>query len=227
MRVPICTPSAPSAKAAAVADAACRDDRDVDARAHQRKQHEARDRCRTLEASSLSPFDDQAVDPGVDGLQRGAQGRDDVVDREPCVLQRLRVLGRTACGGRDEADTLLGDEVDDRRIAYESLRNVDAERAIRELAHLSDLDPDRVELTRGGLDDAEGAGLRDRRGEGRSGDPAHRSLDDRNLDAESAGDAVVESHAWGPPGGRQPRGSGVLDGTASSGTDVQVWTGEA
>ena len=75
MRVPICTPSAPSANAAAIArpshDAAGGDDRHVDLRADERQQHHGRDVARVLEAAALAALDDEAVDAGVDRLQRG------------------------------------------------------------------------------------------------------------------------------------------------------------
>ena len=64
---------------------------------------------------------------------------------------------------------------------------------------------DRVELARRGLDDAEGTGVGDRRGERGAGDPAHRCLHDRDVHPEQARHAVVEVHVVPPrppPAGR-------------------------
>ena len=152
MRVPICTPSAPSTNAAAIerpsqtppaamigtstCDAMSGSSTIVDAPVGR------------LEAAAFVAFDDQPVDPGVDRLQRAPQRRHDVEDGEPRVLERTRELGRVAGRGRDERDAVLGDEVDDRRIADEQLRDVHAERLVGELAHLDDLVAHLVEPAR-------------------------------------------------------------------------------
>ena len=117
MRVPICTPSAPSAKAAAIVgavdDAAGGDDRDVDPRAHERQQHHRRHRRRALEAAALAALDDQPVDAGIDRLERRGQRRHDVVDGEPGLLQHAGVLGRRAGRGGDELHALVDHELGD------------------------------------------------------------------------------------------------------------------
>ena len=79
IRVPSCTPSAPRARAAAMVGAvdepARRDHRHVDLRHDQRQQHHRRHRPRALEAAALAALDDEAVDAGVDRLQRAGQVR--------------------------------------------------------------------------------------------------------------------------------------------------------
>ena len=92
MRVPICTPSAPSTNAAAIdrpsqtPPAAMIGTSTCDA--IERQQHHRRRAGRRLEAAALVALDDQTVDAGVDRLQRAAQRRHDVEHGEPGVLQR-------------------------------------------------------------------------------------------------------------------------------------------
>jgi len=114
---------------------------------------------------------------------------------EPGGLQRSREAPRVAGGGRDEAHTRLDDEVDEvARLVHEELRDVDPKGPVGEVAHLANLAAYHVELARRRLDDAKAAGLRHRRGQLRTSDVAHRSLDDGPLDAEHLGDPVDD--AW-------------------------------
>jgi len=89
---------------------------------------------------------------------------------------------------------LIDHELGNARVAHERLGDVDAEGSVREIAHLLDLELDLVELPRRGLDDPHRSRVRDRRGELRACDPSHRSLNDRDLDAQHATDAIVEFH---------------------------------
>ena len=76
---------------AAVDDAAGGDHRHADLRADQRQQHHRRHLARVLEAAALAALDDQAVDAGVDRLQRRRQRRHDVEHGQARVLQRAAV----------------------------------------------------------------------------------------------------------------------------------------
>jgi hypothetical protein len=118
-----------------------------------------------------------------------------VEHHEPRVLQQRGVARRVAGRRGDEPHSVLDDEVDDRRVAHEQLRDVDAERLVGEVAHLADLVAYRVELTRGRLDDPEAAGVRHRGGELRPRDVAHGCLHDRVLDAEQLRDTSVHGGA--------------------------------
>ena len=159
MRVPICTPSAPSAKRRGhgrpVDDAAGRDDRHVDLRRAPAAAAPWSPRPWVLEAAALAALDHQPVDTGVDRLERRPQGRHHVEHGEPGRLQLGGVLGGVAGRGGDEPHALVDHEVDDGRVAHEGLGDVDAERLVGELAHLADLVADGVELARRGLDDAQ------------------------------------------------------------------------
>src|SRR5580692_2884785 len=112
------------------------------------------------------------------------------------------VFCRIAGRGRHEAYFLIDHELHDVRIADERLRDVHSERFVRELAHLADFIPDRIELTRRRLDDAHAARVRHRRCELSASNPSHRRLNDRVLDAQHLSDSVREtslhSHR-GPP----------------------------
>ena len=100
IRVPIWTPSAPSASAAAIVgavdEAAGGDDREVDLRHDERQQHHRRHRARALEAAALTALDDEAVDPGVGRLLRRVQRGHDVEDGEAGVLE-LRGVAVRVC----------------------------------------------------------------------------------------------------------------------------------
>ena len=104
------------------------------------------DVARVLEAAALAALDHQAVDAGVDRLQRRGQRGHDVEHGEPGRLQLRGVLGGVAGRGGDEPHALVDDEVDDRRVAHERLGDVHAERLVGEIAHLADLVADVVEL---------------------------------------------------------------------------------
>ena len=75
------------------------------------------------------------------------------------------------------------------RVAHERLGDVHAEGLVGQVAHLGDLGLDVVQLARRRLDDPEAPGLGHRRCQLRAGDPAHRGLDDGDVDAEEVGDA--------------------------------------
>ena len=184
IRVPICTPSAPSANAAAIVAPSTMppaamigtSTRDP----HERQQHHRRHRRRALEAAALAALDDQAVDAGVDRLERRGQRRHDVVHGQAGLLEDARVLRRRPGRRGDELDPLVDHELGDVRIAHERLGDVDAERPVGEVAHEADLVLHRVELARRRLDDPARPGPRHRRGQPAAGDPAHRRLHDRD-----------------------------------------------
>ena len=71
-------------------------------------------------------------------------------------------------------------------------------KAAGQVPHGADLADEGVQLARGRLDDPQPTRRRDRRGQLRAGDPAHRRLDDGDLDAEQPGDAVVERRRRAP-----------------------------
>jgi hypothetical protein len=101
--------------------------------------------------------------------------------------------GRVTGGSRDEGDLVLDDEVEQPiEIPNKVLCDIEPPRLVRELSHGEDFARYGIELARRRLDDPQSAGLGDRGGELGAGDPAHRGLHDRNLDAEITGDAIVE-----------------------------------
>ena len=77
-------------------------------------------------------------------LQRGHH----VEDGETGVLERARVPVGSPADVVTNRDALVDDEVDDRVVAHERLRDVHAERLVGEVAHAGDLVADRVELAR-------------------------------------------------------------------------------
>ena len=87
IRVPICTPSAPSANAAAIErpsampPAATIGTSSFDA--IERQQHHRRDVARVLEPGALAALDDEPVDAGVDGALGALERRHDVEDDQP------------------------------------------------------------------------------------------------------------------------------------------------
>ena len=74
-------------------------------------------------------------------------------------------------------------EIDDPRLADEEQRQVHAKRLVGQLLHLLDLGEAGIDLATRGLDDAEAAGIGDRRRELTARDPAHRRLHDWVFDA--------------------------------------------
>jgi hypothetical protein len=160
--------------------------------ADERQQDHGRDLARVLEAAALAAFDDEAVDAAIDGAQRGLERGHDVEDGESGRFQRRDDLLRIAGRGGDELHALIDDEIDDARIAHEGERDVHAEGLGRERAHLPDLALDRVELAGRSLDDAHATGVGDGACKLGARDPAHRRLDDRIIDTEHLGDAVLD-----------------------------------
>ena len=79
-------------------------------------------------------------------------------------------------------------------IADEGLGDVYPEWFVGQIPHLADFFAYLIQLARGSFDDSHGTGVRDRRGQLRPGDPAHRRLHYRDLDAKEGGDTVVEAH---------------------------------
>ena len=148
--------------------------------------------ARILETASFAAFDDQTVDTGVDGLEGGRQGRHDMEDRQTGVLEGRCVLPRIAGRRGHETHALLHHEVDDRWVADEHLRDIDAERPRGQFAHTSDLRPNGIQLARRCLDDAESSGIADGGRQGGAGDPAHGCLNDGVVDAEKFGDAIAK-----------------------------------
>ena len=94
------------------------------------------------------PSTTKPVDAGLDGLHRAPQRRHDVEDGHAGLLEQRHHLGRIAGARRHEAHAVVDDEIDDRRIADEELRDVDAPRLVGEVAHLLELELDLVELAR-------------------------------------------------------------------------------
>ena len=113
-------------------------------------------------------------------------------DGQARILQLLRVAFRIARRGGDELHALVDDELHDVRVAHEGLGDVDPKGLVGELAHLQDFAAHGVEFPRRGFDDAERSGIGDRRGERRTGDPAHGSLHDGSFHTQHAGNAIVE-----------------------------------
>ena len=152
IRVPIWTPSAPSANAAAmdraVDDAAGGDDRNVDLGADEWQQHHRRHRGRALEAAALAPLDDEAVDAGIDRLLGCPQRGDDVVDGQPGLLEcAVYLVGCPAevvtnCTPWSMTNSTMPGS---RTNAWAMLT---PNGLVGEVAHLGDLVLDRVELAR-------------------------------------------------------------------------------
>ena len=98
IRVPICTPSAPRAKAAAiehaVGDAAGGDEGHVELVGEQGQQHRRRHLGATLEPGTFDALDDEAVDAGVDRLLGGVERGDDMEDLDAGGLEDRRVRHR-------------------------------------------------------------------------------------------------------------------------------------
>src|SRR5579885_310396 len=162
IRVPICTPSAPRANAAAivaVGDAAGRDDWDLDFFPHQRQQYHRCDRLRVLETAAFAALHDQPINSRFDRLESRGKRRDDVKYRESRGFEIAAVLARIARRGSDKTDLLLDYELHDFGVAHEGLRDVHPERLVRKLAHLPDLVANLAKFARRSLDDAHAAGI--------------------------------------------------------------------
>src|ERR1700761_1296697 len=100
MRVPIWTPSAPRAKAAAMdtpstMPPACNDGK-IEAPAPLREEDHGRDGRGALEAAALAPLHDQPVHPGIDRLPRGPERGHDVKHGDPGFVQQRGVPLRVA-----------------------------------------------------------------------------------------------------------------------------------
>ena len=115
IRVPICTPSAPSANAAAIErpsaipPAATIGTSSFDAISGSSTIDG--DVARVLEPGALAALDDEAVDAGVDGALGALQRRHDVEHDQPGLLEHRPVLVRRAGRRGDELDALVDDHV--------------------------------------------------------------------------------------------------------------------
>ena len=100
MRVPSWTPSAPSTNAAAIEVASQMPPAATIGRStfegDQRQEDQGGRAESTLEAAALDSLDDDAVDPCVDRLLRGAQRADHVEDGHPGVVEPVGEQGRIA-----------------------------------------------------------------------------------------------------------------------------------
>jgi hypothetical protein len=114
---------------------------------------------------------------------------------QAAALQRLAVFVGVAGRGGDELHALVGHEGDDVGIAHEGLGDVDAPRLVGEAAHLSHLLAHLVEAPGRGLDDPQAAGVGDGAGQLGPCDPAHGRLDDRVLNPQQLGDAVLHGRS--------------------------------
>jgi hypothetical protein len=119
-------------------DAAGGDDRHVDLRAHERQQHHRGHVARVLEAAALAALDDEAVDAGLDRLQRPASVGTTWNTVSPaafsCAVYLVgspaEVVTNARPGRRRSRRS---------RVAHEGLGDVHAERLVGEVAHLADL----------------------------------------------------------------------------------------
>ena len=200
MRVPICTPSAPSTNAAAIdrpshmppaamigtstRDAISGSSTIVDA---------------PVGALKPPPSLPSTTSPSTPASTAFSAPRSDGTTWNtvrPASFSARRELRRVAGRGGHERHAVLGDEVDDRRVAHEQLGDVDAERLVGERRASSTISSrTSLEPARRRLDDAEPARVRDRRRELGPGDVAHRRLHDRMLDSEQ----LCDSGAHGVP----------------------------
>ena len=190
-----------------VQEAAGGHDGQVDLRGHQRQQHHGGHRAGVLEPAALATLHHQAVHARVGRLLGRPQGRHHVEDREAGLLELGGEPGGAAGRGGHEPHALVDHELDDRRIPDEGLGDVHAEGLVGQVAHPGDLVADHVELTRGRLDDAHGAGVGHGRGQVGPGDPAHGGLDDRDVDTQHGRDPVGEHGRilpWRPPAADLP-----------------------
>ena len=215
MRVPICTPSAPRAKAAAIDRPSAMPPAAMTGtstlRAHQRQQHHRGHVARVLEAAALAALDDQAVDAGVDRLQRRGQRGHDVEHGEPGLLELRGVLRGVAGRGGDEAHALVDHEVDDAGSRTKtwamftpnglSVRS----RILRISSRTASSSPDDVSMM------PRPPAFGHRRRQLGPGDPAHRRLHDGVADAEQLGD----------PGATAAAGIAV---TGASSSSAAAWT---
>ena len=228
MRVPICTPSAPSANAAAMV----RPSQMPPAAITGTSTCEHTSGISTIDATSRwflkpppsPPSATMPSTPASIAFSAAWQVGHHVEHGDAGVVQRVgeavRVTGRRG----DEPHALVVHEVDDAGIAHERLRDVHAERLVGEVAHLGDLVAHLVEPARRRLDDPERARVRHRRRQLRPGDVAHRRLDDRVLDAQQLGDSVQHpAHATevARPASRPGQPTGYL-GAMDLLTDLQV-----
>ena len=119
MRVPICTPSAPSANAAAMVRPSTMPPAAITGTFTFSQTSGSRtmldDFARVLEAAALAAFDHQAVDARIDRAQRRLQRRHDMKHGEARFLQRPHDLLRIAGRGGDELHALIEHEFHDVR----------------------------------------------------------------------------------------------------------------
>ena len=197
MRVPICTPSAPSANAAAIE----RPSQMPPAAMTGTSTREQISGSSTIVATSRgflkpppsSPSTTSPSTPASTAFSAARSVGTTWNTVSPAAFSCAVYLVGSPAEVVTKRTPCVDHEVDDRRVAHEQLRDVHAERLVGEVAHLADLVAHRVELAGRGLDDAEAAGVRDRRGELRPGDPAHRRLHDRYLHSQELGHAIADS----------------------------------
>ena len=228
MRVPSCTPSAPSARAAAIVGPSTNPPAAITGTS-------------TLETTSgrstivdtgrgllkpppSPPSTMRPSTPASTAFSAPVRLGTTWKTVRPASLSGTRVLHRAAGRRGHELHALLGHELHDRRIAHEGLGDVHAERLVGEVAHLADLVPDDVELARRGLDDPHGAGVRHGAGELGAGDPAHRGLHDRDVDTEQLGDTVGEGGGHGRHPARALRSRRCGPPERSPRQSAQMWS---
>ena len=202
MRVPICTPSAPSTSAAAIE----RPSHTPPAAMIGTSTRDAISGSSTIVDAPVGalkppPSLPSTTSPSTPASTAFNAPRNDGTTWNtvmPASFSAARVLRRVAGRRGHERHAVLGHEVDDAGVAHEQLRDVHAERLVGEVAHLDDLVADLVEPARRRLDDAEPAGVGDRRRELGPGDEAHRRLHDRVLDSEQLRDSGAHGVARYP-----------------------------
>ena len=192
MRVPICTPSAPSAKAAAIV----RPSQMPPAAMTGTSTFEQTSGSSTIVATSRGflkpppspPSTTRPSTPASTAFRAAASVGHDVEDGEPGVLQLRRVLASGRRPSGHELHALVDHEVDDAGSRTKSWAMFTPKglsvrsRILRISSRTASSSPDDVSMM------PRPPAFGHRRGQLRAGDPAHRRLHDRVADAEQLGD---------------------------------------
>jgi hypothetical protein len=201
--VPITTPDAPIASAAAscepraAAHAAADQVRNVELAFRPRRVDERADHVEARMPAAFGADDRHGIDADRCRLHRVAHRRHLVQDLHAGGLEERHEFLRVAPGGFDELHAFIDDEFEHvaRLLARYELRqhrNVDAERtAVAEIAAAADFRPQRMRLGKAcRRDEADDAGVRRRRDEVRIGEPHQPARDDGQARAEEFGDWI-------------------------------------
>src|SRR5437016_1690374 len=146
--------------------------------------------------AALKTVDAHRVAADLFGFERMAHGSAFVDHLDPGRLQHPHICFRAAAGGLDDLDAALDDGADifgiGRRRKSRQESEIHTERLVRHLVAAGDFLCEQFRrLLRETGDDAQSAGVGDRRREFGKSDVVHAALDDRMLDAEHFGDGCL------------------------------------